>query len=93
MPMAMVGGVSPAMMSPEKAMMWLSSAVIVLLVIEKLPCSYANRTALNSHIIAFSGDIIAGVTPPTIAIGNDGWTLEDCPVPSQLTAASKTNKI
>ena len=36
--------------------------------IEKLPFSYANRTALYGHIVAFSRDILAGNTPPTIAI-------------------------
>ena len=45
----------------------------VLWGIEKLPLSYANRTALVGHIIAFSCNIIAGETPPTITISNDWW--------------------
>ena len=61
--------------------------------IEKPPFSYANRTALDGHIVAFSRDIVAGNTPPTIAINNEWWNLEDHPVPSQLTAASEINKI
>ena len=52
---------------------------------EKLPFYYANRNALDGHIITFSRDIVAGDTPPTIAIDDDWWDLEDCPVPSQLT--------
>ena len=67
--------------------------IIVLWGIKKLPFSYANRTALDGHIVAFSHDIVAGNTSPTIAIGNEWWNLEDHPVPSQLTAASKINKI
>ena len=65
----------------------------VLWGIKKLPFSYANTTALNGHIIAFSCDIVAGNTPPTIAIDDEWWNLEDHPVTSQLTAASEINKI
>ena len=65
----------------------------VLWGIEKLPFSYANRTALNGHIVAFSRDIAAGNTPPTISINDEWWNLEDHPVPSQLTAASKISNI
>ena len=65
----------------------------VLWGIDKLPFSYANRTALDGHIVAFSCDIVAGDTPPTIAIDDDWWNLEDHPVPSQLTASSDINKI
>ena len=39
--------------------------------IEKLPFSYANRTTLDGHIVAFSRDIVAGDTPPTIKISNE----------------------
>ena len=61
--------------------------------IEKPPFLYANKTALDGHIVAFSCDIVAGNTPPTIAIDDEWWNLEDHPVPSQLTATSKINKI
>ena len=67
--------------------------IIVLWDIKKLPFSYTNRTALDGHIVAFSRDIVAGDTPPTIAIDDDWWDLEDRPIPSQLMAASKINKL
>ena len=66
--------------------------IIVIWGIEKLLFSYVNRTTLDGHIVAFSRNIVTGDTPPTITIGNDWWNLEDQPVPSQLTAASKLNK-
>ena len=47
----------------------------VLWGIKKPPFSYANRTALDGHIVAFSRDIVAGNTPHTIAIGNEWWNL------------------
>ena len=50
--------------------------------IEKLPFSYANRTALDGHIVAFSRNIVAEDTPPTIAIDDDWWNLEDSLIPS-----------
>ena len=65
----------------------------VLWGIEKPPFSYAKRTTLDGHIVAFYRNIVAGDTPPTIAIEGDWWNPEDHPVPSQLTAASKINKI
>ena len=65
----------------------------VLWGIKKLPFSYSNRTALVGHIIAFSRDIVAGNTLTTIAIDYKWCNLEYHPVPSQLTAASKINKI
>ena len=40
----------------------------VLWGIEKLPYSYAKKTALDSRIVAFSRDIVSGNTPPTIAV-------------------------
>ena len=39
--------------------------------IERLPFSYANRTALDGHIVAFSCNIVTGNTPPTIAIDEE----------------------
>ena len=60
---------------------------------EKLPFSYSNRTALDGHIVAFSRDIVTGDTPPTIAINDDWWNLEDHPVQSQPKVASEINKI
>ena len=44
----------------------------VLWGIEKLPYSYADKTALDGRIVAFSRDIVAGNTPPTIAV-NKEW--------------------
>ena len=61
--------------------------------IKKLPFSYANRTALDGHFIAFSRNIVAGDTPPTIAIDNDWWNREYRPVPSQLMEVCEINKI
>ena len=55
----------------------------VLWGIEKLPFSYANRTALDCRIIAFSRNIFAGNTPPTIAIDEEWWEQEDLPVPTE----------
>ena len=46
--------------------------IIVLWGIEKLPHSYANKTALDGRIVVFSRDIVAGNTPPTIAV-NEEW--------------------
>ena len=57
----------------------LTRHIRVLWGIEKLTFSYANRTALDGHIIAFSRDIVAGNTPPTIAIDDEWWNLEDHP--------------
>ena len=65
----------------------------VLWGIEKLPFSYANRTALGGHIVTFSRDIVAGDTPPTIAISDECWDREDRPVPSQQMAATEVSKL
>ena len=35
----------------------------VLWGVEKLPYSYANKTDLDGHVVAFSRDIVAGNTP------------------------------
>ena len=61
--------------------------------IEKLPFSYANRTALNGHIVDFFCDIIAGDTPPTISIRDEWRDLKERPVPSQHTVESKVTKL
>ena len=47
----------------------------VLWGIEKLPVSYTNKTAIGGHIVAFSHDIVAGDTPPTISINTNWWDL------------------
>ena len=36
--------------------------------IEKIPYSYANKTALDGRIVVLSGDLVAGNTPPTISV-------------------------
>ena len=41
--------------------------------IEKPPFLYANKTALDGHIVAFSCDIVAGNTPPTITIASHSY--------------------
>ena len=40
----------------------------VLWGVEKLPYSYANKTDLYGRVVAFSRDVVAGSTPPTIAV-------------------------
>ena len=65
----------------------------VLWAIEKPPYTYANRNALDGHIVAFSCNIVAGNTPPTITIEDEWWNLEDHSVPSQITAASEIKEI
>ena len=40
----------------------------VLWGIEKLPYSYANKTALDGRTVSFSRDVVAGNTPPTISV-------------------------
>ena len=67
--------------------------IIFLWGIEKLSFSYAKRTALDGHIVAFSRDIVAGDTPTTIAISDDWWGLENCPVPSQQTSDSEVTNM
>ena len=61
--------------------------------IEKKIFSYENKIALYGHIVPFSYDIVVGGMPPTIAIIHNWWDLEDLPVPSPHTAASKFNKM
>ena len=59
----------------------------------KYPFSYANSTALDGHIVAFSCNIVSGDTPPTIAINDEWWDREDRPVPSKQTAATEVSKL
>ena len=54
---------------------------------------YANKTTIDNHIVAFSRDIVAGDTPPSIAINPNWWDLEDLPIPSPHRAASEVNKL
>ena len=44
----------------------------VLWGIENPSYSYANKTALDGHIVAFSRDLVAGNTPPNISV-NEEW--------------------
>ena len=60
---------------------------------KKIPFSYANRTALDGHIITFSCDIVAGDTLPTNTISDYWWDLADRPVLSQETATSEVTKL
>ena len=46
----------------------LTRHIRVLWGIEKLPYSYANKTSLDGRIVAFSRDVVAGNTPPTISV-------------------------
>ena len=61
--------------------------------IEKVLFSYANRTALDGHIVAFSREIVAGDTPPTIAISNEWWDHKDRLVQSLHPVANEVNKL
>ena len=65
----------------------------VLWGIEKLPFSYANRTALDGRIVAFSRDIVAGNTPPIISIDEEWWDQEDRPVPTEPKADAEVSKL
>ena len=65
----------------------------VLWGIEKLPYSYANRTALDGHIVAFSRDVVAGNTPPTISIKEEWWEKEGCPVPTETNTNAEVSKL
>ena len=65
----------------------------VLWGIEKLPLSYANRTALDGRIGAFSRDIVAGNTPPTISIDEEWWEQEDRPFPTEPKVDAKVSKL
>ena len=65
----------------------------VLWGIEKLPFSYANRTALDGRIFAFSRDIVSGNTPPTIATDKEWWNNKDRCVPTEQKANSEVSKL
>ena len=65
----------------------------VLWGIEKLPFSYENRTALDGRIVALYCDIVAGNTPPSIAIDKEWWNQEDRPVPTEEKADSEVSKL
>ena len=65
----------------------------VLWGIEKLPYSYANKTALDGRIVAFLRDIVAGNTPPTIAVNEEWWEKEELPVPTETVANSEVTKL
>ena len=61
--------------------------------IEKLPYSYANKTALDGHIVPFSRDIVVGNTPPTISVNEELWEKEDLPVPTEAVANTEVAKL
>ena len=65
----------------------------VLWGIEKLPFSYANRTALDGRIVAFFCDTLEGNTPPIIAIDKEWCDQEDCPIPTEQQADSDVSKL
>ena len=65
----------------------------VLWGIKKLSYSYANRTALDVRIVAFSRDVVAGNTPPTIFINKEWWGKEDRPVQKETKANTEVSKL
>ena len=60
---------------------------------EKIPYSYANKTALDGRVVAFSRDIVAGNTPPTIAIDEEWWDKDELPVPTETVADNEVAKL
>ena len=60
---------------------------------EKLPYSYTNKTTLDGRILAFSRDIVAGNTPPTIAVNEEWWEKEELPFPTETVANSEVAKL
>ena len=64
----------------------------VLWGLKKLPFSYANKAALDRHIVAFSRNVVAGATPPTVTINPNWWDLEYHLVVSPRTAATEVEK-
>ena len=88
--------------APLKPLMtWLRAIIVeeptrhirVLWRIEKLPYSYANKTALDGCIVAFSRDIVAGNTPPTITVNEEWWETEELQVPTETVANSEVAKL
>ena len=65
----------------------------VLWGVEKLPYSYSNKTALDSRFVAYSRDIVAGNTPPTIAIDKKWWEKDELPVPTETVADQEVAKL
>ena len=65
----------------------------VLWGIKKLPYSYANKIALDGRVVAFSRDIVAGNTPPTIAVDKKWWDKDDLPVPTETVADHEVAKL
>ena len=49
----------------------------------KTPYYYANKTDLDGRIVAFSRDVVAGNTPPTIAVDEEWWDKDEIPVPPE----------
>ena len=65
----------------------------VLWGVEKLPYSYANKTDLDGRVVAFSRDVVAGSTPPTIAVDEEWWDKDELPVPLEAVADHKVAKL
>ena len=59
----------------------------------KLPYSYANKTALDGRVVEFSIDIVAGNTPPTIAVNEELWDKDELPVPTETVADHEFAKL
>ena len=64
----------------------LTRHIRVLWGIEKIPYSYANKTALDGHVVTFSRDVVAGNAPPTIAVDEEWWDKDELPVPTEKVA-------
>ena len=59
----------------------------------KLPYSYANKTDLDGRVVAFSRDVVAGSTPPTIAVNEEWWDKDELPVPLEAVTDHEVAKL
>ena len=61
--------------------------------VEKLPYSYANKTDLDGRVVALSRDVVAGNTPPTIAVDEEWWDKDELPVPLEAVKDHEVAKL
>ena len=61
--------------------------------IDKLPYYYANKTALDGCVVTFSRDVVAGNTPPTIAVDEEWWDKYELPVITETVADHEVDKL
>ena len=65
----------------------------VLWEVENPYYSYANKTALDGRVVAYSRNIVAGNTPPTIAVDKEWWEKDELPVPTKTMADQEVDKL